>query len=170
MNTASIITCALAAAPAMLQAAEFNDYESLLRESIGIRAELADTLAGITDQASAKAALPRVRELMGQYTELAAKIRAVPQPDESSKMALERTMREEFAPVRTKMTANIMRLHRQRYFGEEELQRALAPLVNIQPAPPQLQRPKQSSLVAAEEEESRHQGAEQGQAGALPLG
>lgn len=144
MNRASIITCALAAAPALVQAAEFNDYETLLKETIVIRAELADLMEGITDADSAKAATPRMKELMEQYTETAAKIRAVPQPDEASKMALERTMREEFAPVRTKMTVQILRLHKNRFYGQEQLQLALAPLVNIQPAPPALKTGKRA--------------------------
>lgn len=144
MNTTNIIACALAAAPALVQAAEFNDYETLLKESITIRAELADAFEGITDQASAKAATPHVKELMEQYTEVAAKIRAVPQPDEAAKMALERSLRDEFAPVRSKMTAHLLRLYKQGFYGVEELQLVLSPLVDFQPAPSGLRTKKRA--------------------------
>lgn len=138
MKTAILILCAV---PGLVQAADFSDYENLLKESIGIRAELADVLEGVADKASAKAALPRVREIVGQYVEVAAKILGVPQPDEAGKMAIERGLKDEFAPIRTKLAANILRLATANFYEVDELRQALDPVAAIAPAPPQLQGP-----------------------------
>ena len=138
MKTAIIILCAV---PGLVQAADFSDYKNLLKESIGIRAELADALEGVADKASAKASLPRVREIVGQYVEVAAKILSVPQPDEAGKMAIERTLKDEFAPIRTKLASNILRLATANFYEEDELRHAMEPVAAIAPAPPQLQRP-----------------------------
>lgn len=132
MKTAIIILCAV---PGLVQAADFSDYENLLKESIGIRAELADVLEGVADKASARAALPRVREIVAQYTEVAAKIRGVPQPDEAGKMAIERGLKDEFAPIRTKLAANILRLATANFHEVDELRQALEPVAAIAPAP-----------------------------------
>lgn len=138
MKNALIILCAV---PGLVQAADFSEYKTLLEESIGIRAELADALEGVTDKASAKASLPRVREIVGQYVEVAAKILSVPQPDEAGKMAIERTLKDEFAPIRTKLASNILRLATANFYELDELRHAMEPVAAIAPAPPQLQRP-----------------------------
>ena len=138
MKNAIIILCA---APGLVQAADFSEYKTLLEESIGIRAELADVLETVSDKASAKAALPRVREIVGQYVEVAAKILSVPQPDEAGKMAIERGLKDEFAPIRTKLASNILRLATVNFYEVDELRQALEPVAAIAPAPPQLQHP-----------------------------
>ena len=138
MKTALVI---LSAVPGLVQAADFSDYENLLKESIGIRAELADALEGVTDKTSAKAVLPRVREIVGQYVEVAAKILSVPQPDEAGKMAIERGLKDEFAPIRTKLAANILRLATANFYEVDELRQALEPVASIQPAPAAMPKP-----------------------------
>ena len=50
-------------------------------------------------------------------------------------------LRKQFAPIRTKLAANILRLATANFYEVDELRQALEPVAAIAPAPPQLQGP-----------------------------
>ena len=58
-----------------------DSYEDGMEAQLEIMEEMMDVLADVTDQASAKAATPRIEALGNRLAEVTAQIRALPKPE-----------------------------------------------------------------------------------------
>ena len=87
-----------------------DTHESLANETVGLLNEFATVLEGVNDEASAKAAAPKLEAIGTKLSEMKKRVDALPKLSEAENKALEEKMQKEMGTFMGKMMGAAMKL------------------------------------------------------------
>jgi hypothetical protein len=106
---------------AFLQAGCKNKYEKVMDDQISLMEEMVDVLKDVKDEASAKAAVPKLEDLKKRGEEIEKRAEEVGEPPEDEQKALKEKYEEQMEEVMKEMFAQMSRL-----MADEKIRNALA--------------------------------------------
>ncbi|MBP7865954.1 MAG: hypothetical protein KA419_08375 [Acidobacteria bacterium] len=86
-----------------------GSHEAFMNDMIAAMKEMGTVLEGIKDKDSAKAAVPKLQEIVKRLNDLKEKGKALPEPDEATKKKLEEKLKE-LMEVSMKVAGEMMRV------------------------------------------------------------
>lgn len=87
-----------------------DSQESLFQELLATINQMTSTLEGVTDEASAKAAQPKMQKLMDKMPSLQKRAEALPKPNDSEKTELRRKYEAQTQEAMLKFAKEMMRV------------------------------------------------------------
>lgn len=136
MNTTALhallfVPALLPAAAAADTAGAEADFIRIGHETVVLLSELTTTLEGVTDKASADAAVPQVKELAARMQALQAQAQALPKPAPEQEVFFRENMNTaEVRQAVQKFMAALLKLAQTDAYGSEELISALTGMVS----------------------------------------
>ena len=87
-----------------------DKHEALAKESIGLMQEFGDTLAKVTDKASAESHSAELEGLVTDMKDIQVRMEKMEEPSEEKEAELRKKLDAEMAPAVQKMTQEMMRV------------------------------------------------------------
>lgn len=87
-----------------------DTHEGLANETVGLLNEFATVLDGVSDEASAKAAVPKLEAISTKLSEMKKRVDALPKLSEAENKALEDKMQKEMGTFMGKFMGAAMKL------------------------------------------------------------
>lgn len=87
-----------------------NTHEALAKESVAVMEDFGDSLAKITDKASAEKHVSELERLVSRMNDIQARMEKLGEPSEATSTEMEKMMKDSMGPAMQKMTQHMMRI------------------------------------------------------------